>query len=105
MCCQLGLDINISLINCEELFSHMVEMKIDEENMYSIESYTKKGGRVAVTPTDHNMLIGKFDLKVNKKETEVRKDIFIYKDEEGQKKFRELTSEATLKYVFKRKVY
>ena len=74
----------------------MEEMKIDDEKMYSIESYTKKGGKVIVTPTDHNMIIGKFDIKINKKETEVRKEIFNYKDKEGQKKFKEFSTAAKM---------
>ena len=91
------------LIVCEELFSHMVEMKIDEENIYSVESYNKKGGKVVVTLTDHNMIIGKFDIKVNRKEINVRREVFNYKDEEGQKMFRELTSKDTLTKCFEEK--
>ena len=67
----------------------MIELKIDEEKLHSIESYSKKGGKTVVTPSDLNMIIGKFHMKIGKKETEVRKEIFDYKDEEGQKKFKD----------------
>ena len=69
------------LIVCEELFAYMIEMKIDEEKLHSIESYSKKGGKTVLTPSDLNMIIGKFYMKIGKKETEVRKEIFDYKDE------------------------
>ena len=41
------------MIVSEELFAYMIEMKIDEEKMYSVESYTKKGGKTIVTPSDY----------------------------------------------------
>ena len=91
------------MIVSEELFAYMIEMKIDEEKMYSVESYTKKGGKTIVTPSDHNMIIGKFNIKIYKKENEARREIFNYKDEEGIKNFKELTSKNTLVKCFEEK--
>ena len=97
-----GLETSIIdfLIVCEELFQHMDAMKVDDENEYPIESCTKNGKNVKVTRTDHNMLIGTFKLKVNEKVLEERKEIFKYNDDEGQKRFMELTSKNTLTKCF-----
>ena len=56
-------------------------MKIFEKKLHSIKSYSKKGEKTVVTPSDLNMIIGKFYMKIVKKETEVRKEIFDYKYE------------------------
>ena len=87
------------LIVCEELFYHMKEMKIDEEKKYAITSYNN-GKVMKVTRTDHNMLIGKFDLKVLENVPQHRTEIFKYNDVEGQKKFKELTSKKILSRCF-----
>ena len=50
------------MIVCEEIFYHFEEIKIHEEKKYAIGSYNN-GKIMKVTQTDHNMLIGKFDLK------------------------------------------
>ena len=75
-------------------------MVIDEENKYAVESYSKVGNQVKISKTDHNMLIGKFNLKVLKKIVNSRREIFKYDDVEGQKKFKELTSKNTLSRCF-----
>ena len=48
-----------------------------------------------MTPTDHNMILGKFSMKVFRKAMEPRREIFKYNDEAGMKKFKELTSANT----------
>ena len=88
------------LVVCEELFAHMTEMMIDENNKYPIESHRKIGSSVKVTKTDHNMLIGTFGLKTLKEAKETRKEIFKYNDEEGKKKFYEMTSQDVLTRCF-----
>ena len=88
------------LIVCEKLFAYMTEMKVDEEHKYAVESYSKVGKQIKVTRADHNMIIGRFNLKVIKKITQSRKEIFKYDDEEGKKRFRELTSQNILTKCF-----
>ena len=88
------------LVVCEELFAYMTEMIVDEDNKYPIESHAKSGNKIKVTKTDHNMLSGKFNLKVIKDVKESRREIFKFNDEEGLKKFKELTSQDTLTNCF-----
>ena len=88
------------LVVCEELFAHMTEMVIDENSKYPIESHRKIGNSVKVTKTDHNMMIGIFELKTLKEVKETRKEIFKYNDEEGKKKFYEMTSNDALTKCF-----
>ena len=88
------------LVVCEELFSHMIEMTVDENNKYPIECHRKYGGKIKVTKTDHNMLAGTFGLKTLKDVKEIRREVFKYDDEEGMKKFREMTSKDVLSNCF-----
>ena len=91
------------LVVCEELFTHMTEMKVDEEQKYAVESFCKVGRKTKVTRADHNMIIGKFNLKVIKKIVKSRTEVFKYNDEEGKTRFRELTSKNTLSKCFEEK--
>ena len=91
------------LVVCEELFSHMIEMTVDENNKYPIECHRKNGGKIKVTKTDHNMLAGTFGLKTLKDVKEIRREVFKYDDEEGMKKFREMTSKDVLSNCFDEK--
>ena len=91
------------LIVCEELFSYAIEIIVDEEKKYSVESIVKSGSRAKVTKTDHNMLIGRFNLKVIQKSSERRKEMFKYNDVEGMRKFKELTSKDILSKCFDEK--
>ena len=88
------------MLVCEEMFSYMEKMTVDEKKNFSVESYSKAGNQMKVTKTDHNMMIGKFDLKVQLKITQSRREIFKYKDVEGQRRFKELTSRNTLSKCF-----
>ena len=78
----------------------MKGMTVDEEKKFSIESFSKSGEKVKVTKTDHNMLLGSFDITINEKVLEPRKEIFKYNDIDGQKRFKELTSKDTLSNWF-----
>ena len=88
------------LIVCEELYNHMEDMKVDEQKIFAVESYTKTGKNVKVTQTDHNMLIGTFNAMINDKYLEQRKEIFKYNDIDGQKRFKDLTSKNILSKCF-----
>ena len=91
------------MIVCEELFNMMTEMVVDEENRFAVESCNKVGNKVKITKTDHNMLIGRFNLKVLQKIVSSRREIFKYSDVEGQQRFKELTSKETLSKCFQNK--
>ena len=78
----------------------MDDMKVDDKKKYPIERVTKNGKGVKVTSSDHNMLIGTFDFKIDGKILEQRKEVFKYNDVDGQKRFKELTSKNTLSKCF-----
>ena len=88
------------LIVCEELFQYLKEMIVDEQSKYPVESIVKYGSRAKVTKTDHNMVIGMFDMKVLHQNSEPRREIFKYNDVEGMKRFKELTSKDILSKCF-----
>ena len=97
-----GVEISVIdfMIVCVELFHYMTEMTVDEVKKYSVESYRKVGNKVKITPTDHNMLIGKFNIKIQKNIVKSRREIFNYNDEEGKQIFKKLTSENALSKCF-----
>ena len=78
----------------------MIEMKVDEEKKYPIESYSKTTTQVKISQTDHNMVIGKFNLKVHQMKDKSRREIFKYNDIDGQKRFKEFTSQNVLSKCF-----
>ena len=88
------------LIVCEEMFILMFKMTVDEAKKFSVQSYSNSGNISKGTKTDHNMIIGKFHLKVQQKVTQSRREIFKYDDVEGQKQFKELTSHNILSKCF-----
>ena len=89
------------IITCEELFNHMIEMEVDEKKKYTVAKYSKQGKNIKVVETDHNMNIAKFSINLSKhKSDNERKEVFNYKDEEGKKKFKLLTSSNKLSKCF-----
>ena len=91
------------LVVCEELFAHMTKMIVDEDEKYPIESHRKVGNKSKVTKTDHNLIIGVFNLKTLKEEKVTRREIFKYNDEEGLNNFRKMTSNDVLTKYFEEK--
>ena len=78
-------------------------MIVDEDDKFPIESHRKVGSKTKVTKTDHNMIIGVFNLKTLKEEKVTRREIFKYNDEEGLHKFRKMTSNDVLTKCFDEK--
>ena len=82
------------LIVCQEMYLFLTSLKIDEARSHVLTKYSKVRGKVVVTESDHNPLIGQFnclwsDKPVQEKE---RYEIFNFNDPEGVIKFNELTS-------------
>ena len=85
-------------ILCQEMFTFLSSMKIDEVRAHVLAKYSKKKGKVVVTESDHNPIICQFnqlwsDQSVKDKQ---RYEIFQFNDTEGMSKFTELTSASTL---------
>ena len=89
-------------ILCEEMFSYLSSMKIDEARSYVLTKYSKMRGKTILTESDHNPIICQFnylwnDATVNEKQ---RYEVFNFKDTDGLLKFNELTSADTLSACF-----
>ena len=91
------------IIVCEEMYSFLVSMKVDESRSFALSNFNKKNGLTNITKSDHNVLEANFNLSWEKSKylKENRKAIFNFKDESGIKKFKELTSGNSLSSCFK----
>ena len=84
-----------------DLVQDLVSINIDEEKDHVLTSITNTKKGVVTHESDHNSIITQFDLKWEHKELEERIEIFNFKDEVGQKKFRQLTEDThTLSSIF-----
>ena len=86
------------LILCEEMFSYLSSMKIDEARLYVLTKYSKVRGKTVMTQSDHNPIIARFNCLWNSDMTQgkQRTEIFNFKDPEGIMKYNQLTSSDTL---------
>ena len=50
-------------VMCQELFLLLCSMKIDETRSLVLSRYSKANGKCVVTPSDHNVLYCKFNLR------------------------------------------
>ena len=85
-------------IVCQEMFSYLTSMVIDEARAFVLTKYAKIRGKPVVTQSDHNPIICQFNCTWSDKMVDVKQriEIFNYKDPEGLIRFRELTSSDTL---------
>ena len=77
---------------CETMSDMIDNLLIDEDKHHALMSYrkTKHGSRVVAS--DHNSLITKVTSEWNKKLPAGRIEMYNLKDQEGLKKFKEMTS-------------
>ena len=89
------------MIICEDLYEYFEKMKIEANNVLC--KYAKSKTRPVVTRSDHNLLIGSFQMKWVKgsQKNHTRREIFNYNDTEGWKKFKYLTTDDTLSKCIK----
>ena len=73
---------------CEGLEEYLEEMTIDDKRVFALTKYTKKGKVVS----DHNIMIGKFNLNFNRPKTRPRVELFDFKNKENQEAFFEETN-------------
>ena len=88
------------LIVCENMFSFLESMIIDQSNIHS--RYIRRNNQVKVIPSDHIPIIGHFKLKWNPNMilNSKRRSIFNFKNKAGISKFKQLTSGNILSSVF-----
>ena len=91
------------LIVCQDMYTLLDSVKIDEERALTLSRYVNKSGNTIVTKSDHNIIQGKFDLKWCRQNhmKNHRTEIFNFKNTEGIQKFKKLTSGNILSSCFK----
>ena len=84
------------VIICHDLFSYLSKMVIDGQN--SSERHLRKDGKSIVKRSDHKLLVCQFNQNISNeissqfKKGGVKSEFFDFRDQEGWKKFKELTS-------------
>ena len=78
------------LIVCQDMYTLLDSVKIDEERALTLSRYVNKSGNTIVTKSDHNIIQGKFDLKWCRQNhmKNHRTEIFDFKNTEGIQKFK-----------------
>ena len=86
---------------CEELDIYFEKLLIDESRKYSLAKYQKLKNGTKVIESDHNSLVGTFNLTFQQMKTkDVKNEVFNFKDPDGQKVFKQMTSGTTLTSIF-----
>ena len=80
------------IIVCDRLLPFVSEMVIDEQREDVLTKYATKKGTKTKVESDHNLLRCQFKIKYDKSKKKERIEIFKYKDQSGQKKFLEVTT-------------
>ena len=82
------VDLLLISSDMEELF---LTLNIDDERKNVItKGAPKKSGRIRITESDHNTMVGKYDIKWRSNEIKVKNEMFVY-DSDGLKKFKNIT--------------
>ena len=75
------------VIVCEVLKSYLEEMIIDEDRIHVLTKYASRKGIKKTIFSDHNILYSRFSILFDQKPKEIRKELFNFKDKEGQAAF------------------
>ena len=86
--------IDFVIVN-SEIEDIISEVIIDEERKYVLASFRKCKNGVKVKESDHNSIITHLKSSWNKKLNNKAVEIYNFKDENGLKKFRDMTSNGT----------
>ena len=80
------------VIISSDMVDKVVSVKIDEDKTNCLTSITKSKNGTRVIKSDHNTIITNLQVNWNKKVKKDKLEIFNFKNIEGQRKFKELTS-------------
>ena len=80
------------IVACEEMVSLLKEMTIDEDRDDVLTNYKKTKNAIKVIPSDHNIMVGKFNISYQRKPRTIRREIFHFKCLESKNKFKSETS-------------
>ena len=89
------------VICCDEMIDIIEGMVIDEEKNFVLTKYRKTKKRIKIQESDHNSIVTNIKATWNKSKNIKRIEMYNLKDEEGLKKFHEMTnSDVFLSEVF-----
>ena len=92
------------LIVCQDMLHLVEKLLIDEEKKYVLTKYKKTKQGVKIQESDHNSLITTLKTTWQNKIKSKPKEVYNFKDPDGLKKFKEMTSQGTfLSEVFENK--
>ena len=83
------------IVACDTFATLLLEMVIDDKRLHVLTKYASKSGQRKKVQSDHNILYGKFLLTYNAEKKFIRREIFYFKNKEGQKMFYEATKFTT----------
>ena len=78
---------------CNRVLPHITKMKIDEEKEHILTNYTRVKFDGKATDSDHNTQYMDLELEIEDLKPK-RKEIYNFKNVEGQQKFKQITSES-----------
>ena len=89
------------LIICENMNIFFKKMTIDSINAFT--KYQKKGNELCIKKSDHHLIVGYFELKLNlfSKHRDERIELFNFNDANGWRMFKKFTSEKRCLRVLK----
>ena len=87
--------IDLILLSAD-LVEDLEEILIDEEKLFALTSISKTKKGTEVKASDHNSIVSKFKCRWNKNVKKHRIEHFNFKDLEGQKKYKDMTSKNIL---------
>ena len=70
---------------------NLLKSCLTQQKIYTLTKFANRKGGKSLKPSDHNILTCEFNIKINQKIPEVRREIFNLKNSECQIKFKELT--------------
>ena len=80
------------IILCEDLKEYLEQIVIDDGRVHALTKYGKNG---KITVSDHNVMLGIFNLSFNRSAVKPRTEFFNFKDKDNQEAFFEETNETT----------
>lgn len=83
------------LIVCNEFYSLITKMTVDEERIHTLTKYSTKAGNKKIVYSDHNMLICETKVKWNPVKRKERTEIFNFNSIDGQQKYKKLLNKDT----------
>ena len=80
------------IIICEQMYTHLTDMLIDESRHDVLTKYAGKKGVGKIVESDHNLLSAQFNIQFDKLQKNERIEVFDYKNLDSQARYFEETS-------------